>query len=570
MTQDELKTTLDQLIAKWEQETIEFKEANDNFSTNEIGKYVSALANEANLSEAQKAWLVFGVNNLSRAVVGTDYREDSERLQSLKQQIAENTEPSISFRTIHELDHHDGRVILFAVPSAPRGIPISWKGHYYARNGESLASLHLDKLDEIRAQTQQTDWTAQVVPSASITDLDPDALREARKSFTKKYANRFQDGEVAGWSDSAFLARARLTNNGLITRTCLLLLGNKESTHLLSPHPAQLTWKLEGMERAYQHFDPPFLLSSSQLYQKIRNIQLRILPADELIPVEVAKYDQKIVLEALHNCIAHQDYTRNARVVVTESPHALIFDNEGAFFEGQPTDYLTGEKTPHRYRNPCLTQAMVELNMIDTMGYGIHEMHLGQARRYFPLPDYDLTAPQLVRLTIHGKVVDLSYSRLLIENSDLSLVDIFALDRVQKKLPLPDAAIKRLRGLNLIEGRKPNFRVSAQVARAAHQQSDYIKNKGLDDDFYKQLILEYLQKFKSAGREEIDRLLEDKLGNILNTDQKKTKISNLLTALRRTRYIENNGSRTKPEWRIPDQLQKECRKNAERMQKEFL
>jgi ATP-dependent DNA helicase RecG len=59
-----------------------------------------------------------------------------------------------------------------------------------------------------------------------------------------------------------------------------------------------LTWSLQGEERAYEHFGPPILLNTTSLYQRIRNIQLRILPQDELLPVEVAKYDQKIVLEA--------------------------------------------------------------------------------------------------------------------------------------------------------------------------------------------------------------------------------------------------------------------------------
>ncbi len=40
--------------------------------------------------------------------------------------------------------------------------------------------------------------------------------------------------------------------------------------------------------------------------------------------------------------------------------------------EDRPEDYVTGEKTPRRYRNPFLAQAMAELNMIDTMGCGIH------------------------------------------------------------------------------------------------------------------------------------------------------------------------------------------------------
>jgi ATP-dependent DNA helicase RecG len=215
-------------------------------------------------------------------------------------QIAENAEPRMTFRDIHELQHVDGRVVLFEIPSAPRGIPIAWKGHYYARAGESLTSLGLDKQDEIRGQTLAQDWTAQVVPAATLSDLDTAALTRARDSYARKYANRLKPDEVANWPLGTFLDRARLTQNGRITRAALLLLGKAEAAFHLSPNPAQLTWKLEGPERAYEHFGPPFLLSTTHLYQRIRNIQLRILPQDELIPVEVSKYDQKIVLEALH------------------------------------------------------------------------------------------------------------------------------------------------------------------------------------------------------------------------------------------------------------------------------
>jgi ATP-dependent DNA helicase RecG len=282
------------------------------------------------------------------------------------------------------LNHPQGRVVLFEIPVAPRGMPIAWKGHYYARAGESLSSLGLDKQDEIRQQTLLQDWTAQVVQKASLSDLDEAAVAKARDSYARKYANRFSIDEVMNWPLTTFLDRARITQSGEITRSALLLLGKAESVWHLSPHPAQLTWSLEGAERAYEHFAPPFLINTTKLYQRIRNIQLRLLPQDVLLPIEVAKYDQKIVLEALHNCIAHQDYTRNARIIVTEKLDRLIFENEGGFFEGAPGDYIEGNKIPRRYRNPFLAQAMAELNMIDTMGYGIHAIHVGQARRYFP------------------------------------------------------------------------------------------------------------------------------------------------------------------------------------------
>ena len=554
MSPARLSQLLSKLIATWENEVVEFKQAGNDYSTDDIGKYFSALANEANLRGTESAWLVFGVTNKTRSVVGSDYRLQSERLHSLKMQIAENAEPRMTFRDIHELHHADGRVVLFEIPAAPRGIPIAWKGHYYARAGESLTSLGLDKQDEIRGQTLAQDWTAQVVPAATLADLDIDALSKARESFARKYANRLKAEEVANWPLATFLDRARLTQNGRITRAALLLLGKAEAAFHLSPNPAQLTWKLEGPERAYEHFGPPFLLSTTHLYQRIRNIQLRILPQDELIPVEVSKYDQKIVLEALHNCIAHQDYSRHARVVVTELPDKLIFENEGGFFEGLPDEYIEGNKTPRRYRNPFLAQAMAELNMIDTMGYGIHQIYKGQARRYFPLPDYDLSEAGAVALTLYGGVVDPAYSRLLIQKTDLPLADVLALDRVQKKLPVPDEVVIRLKRMRLIEGRKPNYHVSAAVAAVTAHKAEYIRTRAQDDEFYAKLLTDYLRKFGQADRAEINKLLLDKFSDALTNEQKYQKVSTLLTKLRRRKLIVNTGSDTAPCWQLAERL----------------
>lgn len=552
MDSADLQALLATLIERWENEVAEFKRAGDGFSTDDIGKYFSALANEANLRDHDRAWLVFGVDNKTRQVVGTDYRPEPARLQSLKMQMAEATEPSITLRNIHELPHPEGRVLLLEIPAAPQGMPVAWKGHYYARAHESLTSLGLDKLDEIRRQTGNADWSAQAVPGATLAHLDTDALALARESFARKYANRFSAEEIGRWSDGVFLDRARLTRDGQFVRTTLLLLGKAEAAHLLSPHPAQMTWKLEGQERAYEHFGLPFLLTSSALYRKVRNIQVRILPDDQLVAVEVAKYDRKIVMEALHNCIAHQDYGRNGRIVVTELPDRLVLENEGCFFEGRPEDYIAGARTPRRYRNPFLAQAMAELNMIDTMGYGIHEMHVGQARRYFPMPDYDLSEPQAVKMTIHGRVVDPAYSRLLIQKTDLPLEDILALDRVQKKLPLTDEGVLRhLRKAGLIEGRKPNFHVSATVAEATGSKAEYIRTRAQGDAHYVKLVMDYLEKFGGATRQEVDDLLLPLLHGSLTEAQKANKISYLLTKMRRSGQIVNTGSDKSPHWEIP-------------------
>lgn len=202
------------LIARWENEVVEFKNVGDSYSTSDIGKYFSALANEANLRNQERAWLVFGVDNKTRSVVGSDYRQDHERLQSLKMQIAENAEPSVTFRDIHALQAAQGRVVLFEIPAAPMGMPIAWKGHYYSRAGESLIHLGLDKQDEIRRQSAATDWSAAVLPNATLAHLDEAALTKGRESFAKKYANRFDESVVMNWPTDTFLERARLTQGG--------------------------------------------------------------------------------------------------------------------------------------------------------------------------------------------------------------------------------------------------------------------------------------------------------------------------------------------------------------------
>ena len=551
MTPAALRQKLTDLIATWENEVVELKEASNDYDTDRIGRYFSALANEANLRNTDAGWLVFGVNNKTRDVVGTNYRPERERLDGLKHQIAQGADPSTTFRQIHEVDVDGKRVVMLEIPPAPRGIPIAWQGQTYARAGESVTALGFVKQDEIRNQTLQGDWSAQVVDGATLDDLDPQALERARRDLALKHQNRIDAEEVRGWPVATLLDRAKVTQRGQVTRTALLLLGRAESAYLLSPHPAQITWKLVGQETAYEHFGPPFLLSTSQLYQRIRNIQLRLLPDDELLPHEVSKYDQKVVLEALHNCIAHQDYRQNQRIIVTERPDRLIFENAGHFYEGAPEDYVRGDKTPRGYRNPYLVQAMVELNMIDQMGYGIQRMYEMQRRRYLPMPDYEVAGDAVV-MTLYGGVVDPAYTRVLMEHGGLKLADVLALDRVQKGLEVPDEAVRVLKRKGLIEGRKPRYRVSSTVAAASGKKAAYIKTRAFDDQHYADMLVQYLREFGTASRKDVDDLLWDKLSDALDEAQKANKIGNLLSSLRRKGVILNAGSKPAPAWKLSE------------------
>jgi ATP-dependent DNA helicase RecG len=549
MTPDDLTRLLDELRdLPHETEWVEFKEANNNFDFRKLGKYFSALSNEANLKQQACGWLVFGVVNSNRSICGSQYRENPAELDSLKREIAEQT-GGMTFRDIHVLPHTDGRVVLFEIPPASRGIPVAFQGHYYGRDGESLGALCIQELEQIRSQNLVDDWSAHYCDDATLDDLDLAAIDQARHNFREKNKNRDFADEIEKWPISEFLDRAKLTKDGRIVRATLILLGKAASVHHLETGVAQLTWKLEGQEQAYEHFSPPFLLTTNELYSRIRNTLQKVDVPGQLIPLEIPKYEKWVILEALHNAIAHQDYALQSRVVVTETIDRLAFESAGSFFEGSLTDYTLAQKTPHRYRNRFLADAMVNVNMIDTMGYGIQRMFNEQRKRFYPLPDFDLSNPTRVKVTIHGKVIDPNYTAVLMTQSDLQFGTVVLLDQVQKHITIDKKEADRLRRKKLVEGRYPNVYVAAHIASAADDKAQYIKNRAFDDQHYKDLILEYLRKYKQASRKEIESLLLGKLSDILSEPQKQHKVKNLLYAMsKRDGTIRSEGAGSSSKW----------------------
>ena len=241
MTETQLKGTLNDLRSlDSENEIVEFKEAKNNYDFTKLGKYFSALSNEANLCSKPYGWLVFGVKDNDHSIVGTQYRSERKDLDKLKGEIANKTTNRISFIDIHEVNLPEGRVILFQIPSAPKGIPIAFDGHYYARDGEELVPLNIEKIERIRAQATKEDWSAAIVTAATLEDLDEDAIALARKNFKNKFPDKAD--EVDLWDNITFLNKAKVTSKGKITRTALILLGKDESEHLLNPADVKIRW----------------------------------------------------------------------------------------------------------------------------------------------------------------------------------------------------------------------------------------------------------------------------------------------------------------------------------------
>lgn len=440
---------------------------------------------------------------------------------------------------VTELEASDTHKIVWilTIPKHLTRRPVYVHGQAWQRLGDRLIKLTDERYTKIINEIEVPyDWSAEIIEAATIDDLDPRAIAKAREQFAIRNPKKAE--ELGDWDDTTFLNKAKLTIQGKITRTALILLGKEESEHFLSPFVAKIRWSLKdknNQNKDYEIFSIPFILAVDEFRSKVRNVKYHMVRPDSMFPDEMLRYDIFNLREPLHNCIAHQDYTKCARIEVVEiEDDRIIFQNHGQFLPESVESVVRKDCPESVYRNRYLTDAMRNLNMIETEGGGIKKMFNKQRVRLFPMPEYDLS-DEKVKVTIIGKVIDEAFARILTKNSDLSLIQILLLDKVQKHKSLTDNEVKYLRSMHFIEGRKPNYFLSADVVRPTRNRklkSDYIHNKGFDNDHYRSLILKYLEKFSTATREDIDTLLWDKLPAYMEDDaQKKRKIRNLLYSL---------------------------------------
>jgi len=559
-----LLDTLDSLLRlPRESGVVEFK--SNLADPEEIGQYISALANTAALQGCERAWLLWGVADGSHAVTGTNFDPFKRKAgnQALVMWLQTMMQPRADFE-FHEAAHPQGRVVMLEIRPA-RSAPIAFRHIRYIRvDSHKVRLSETDKEARLWARLGvKEDWSGALVPGATLKDLDPDAVATARLRFTEYLVRSEPDtlrhdairAETARWSDETLLNKARVTRQGGITRSALLLLGKDEAAHFLAPADAKISWILRDANNVTvtsQHFGLPFLLATERAFARIRNVVLDHMPDGTLFPTPVLRYDNWVIREALHNAVAHQDYGLGGKINLVEHPDRLVLGNLGQFIPESVAWMLEHQSPPEHYRNQWLIDGMIRLRMIEQVGSGIRRMFTTQRQRLFPLPDYVFSAtPQgcpRVELTLQGQMLDIRFARALMARHDLTLSQVLLLDRVQKGRPLAPQEIRTLRELGLIEGRAPRYFISAKVADAAGQKARYIHNRGFDDRYYRQLVLDYLAKYGHATRSDLNALLLPKLPDVLGAEQKDHKVKNLLQAMRRAGLVRTQGPRAHAQW----------------------
>lgn len=551
----EMPSLIRALLADVETEVVEYKEAKQSFDFEKLGRYFSALSNEANLRNAECGWLLFGVTD-KREICGTAYRKEKHRpsigLRSLKHKITEGLNNGLTFEEIYEFDLDGERVVAFQIPPCEFASPTTWRGIPWSREDSSLKEMPRFKLEAIWGQSRP-DWSKGASFEANLDDLDTDAVKFACERYIDKYAAK--QPAITSLSEEEMLRKMGFLVHGHVTNAALVLLGRPESAAFLGGAAPRITWTLyssEGRVEAYEHFDPPFILQVDRVLEKIRNERYRYFDSQlTLFPTLANKYDPEVIRELLHNAIAHQDYRNSGKINVLEYEDRLVFKNEGSFIPGSIEKAIEPGYKPPYYRNRLLADAMVKTEMIDQNAIGIRNVYEIQRGRMLPLPTYDLSEPSRVSVTVYGRVLDEAYTRLLASEPDMDLETVFMLDLVQKGNPITREQAKTLRSRGLVEGRYPKLTLSSRVAGIIGTHEEYVRQKGLDASICKELIVKLLRT-RSCTRAEIVSAISHALPEDMSGEQRKKHVSYLLQELRKERRIRPDGARGSTKWVIDE------------------
>jgi ATP-dependent DNA helicase RecG len=520
----------------------EFKSLKNSVAGDEgkdIVSYISAISN------MQGGNLIIGIQDKTLSVFGIQHFA-SYSIENIRYRINGNcTNLDIENFSVNEFITSDTNktVWIFNIPKHQFRLPVYAHKKTWQRIDDNLVEMSKARLDAILTQIQYNeDWSKVIINEATIEDLDINAIEKAKIEFKKR--NPKYSDEVDKWNDIDFLNKAKLIIKGKITRTTLILLGKEESEHFLDSS-VKIRWNLktiDNQDKDFEIFSIPFLLSVDEIYKKIRNLKYRYLREGTLFPDEVLRYEPFIIRESLNNAIAHQDYSKGARINVVEfEDDHLVFSNYGSFLPKSIEDVVLKDTPEEVYRNPFLVEAMKNLDMIETQGGGIRKIFNYQKQRFFPLPDYNFEDNK-VKVTITGKILDENFAKILINNFNLGLDEIILLDKVQKHKQISENEIKHLKKLKCIEGRRPNMFLSYNIIESTNDEglkAEYLANRSFDDSHFKDIIVEYIRKFGKTKRDKIDNLIIPKLSTALSEDKKRNKVTNYLSALRMDGKIVN-------------------------------
>ena len=485
---------------KWlndkEDEHLECKEAKNNFHFETLVQYCVALANE------RGGRMILGVTDKPpRTVVGSQAFLDLERT---KAGLIERLRLRVD---VEEIQHPQGRVLVFHVPSRPIGMPMQYDGAYWMRGGESLIPMTPDQLQRIFAEASP-DFSAEVCPLAQLDDLDPTAVDVLRRLWQRKSP----DQDIATRPIEQLLADAELVIDGQMTYAALILLGKRKA---LGRYLAQAEVIFEyrsnetpGPAAERHEFRQGFLPVLDEIWRLI-NLRNDLQHFQQgLFVWDVPTFNERVVREAVLNAVSHRDYRDSGSVFIRQYPRRIEIVSPGGFPAGITPENILREQKP---RNRRIAEVLGKCGLVERAGQGFDLIYRECIRQSKPLPDFSHTHAHSVWLTLYGEIQDPEFLRFLEEigqerMATFSTDDFLVIDLVHREQPVPDSLRSRVEHLleqGIIErlgrGRGVRLLLSQRFYRRLGKAGVYTRKRGLDRETNKALLLKHIQDNKREG-----------------------------------------------------------------------
>lgn len=496
-----------ELISNDEDEHIERKTGSTHFDKGKLLSYVAALANEGG------GKLIMGVDDDGRIVGTTSF----PNIVALKQEILSSGSMSRRLRVeISEAQLDGKRVLVFVVPSRPRGEAVAYQGAYYMRSGGSLVPMNFDTLSDI-SDEPTTDYSAQILERVTVDDLDESAILRAKELWLAKSGNT----RIAGMTDKEVLAGLELADDEGVTLAGLLLLGKETSIRRYLPN-AELVWEyrkhgsdIEFVSR--KEYKQPFVLYFDDLWQQVdaRNDVAHI--REGFLVRDIAAFSEDVVREAVLNAVAHRDYQDPGSVYVRQSPELLLVESPGGFVNGvTPANIIEISSRP---RNRRIAEAFQKLGLVERSGQGADKIFLETIAAGKGLPDYSASSASEVKLQVNAQIQDKDFIKYLDKVAQETKIVLSAKDYVvleQVRLGVfdsmnADPSLNRLLGLGLIEklrkGRNVVPILSKRYYVAFNKRGEYTRQKGLGKTANLEIILKHLNLHGKGYARDIEQAL---------------------------------------------------------------
>ena len=526
------------LLHSKENEHLEFKEAKTNYSFDELVKYCVALANE------NGGKIIFGVTDkLPRKIVGTTAFADPERTKI-------GLYRRINLRIhVDEIQHPDGRILIFTVPSRPVGMPVHDEGTYYMRAGESLVAMSPDKLKKIFNE-DRPDFTAEICPDAGLEDLEKVAIEDFRIRWMQKSRNE----NIRFLTVPQLLADAELLTSVGLTYAALILFGTHQALGKFLPQSEVIfeyrSSEASGAAQHRQEFRRGFFGFYEILWQTInlRNDQQHY--QDGLFIRDISTFNESAVREAILNGVSHRDYRMGGSVFIRQFPRRMEIVSPGGFPSGINLDNVLWQQHP---RNRRIAESFARCGLVERSGQGMNRIFDACIKESKPRPDFTHTDENQVWLTLQGQVQNPQFLKFLEQIGEeqlevFSTRELLLLDELFNNRLITDsakAAVTTLIDSGIIKqvnmGKSKHFVFAEKYEDVVGTKRMPAGIKGLDRDMNKELLLSHIRAHAKNGSRMVDFLT-------ILPGYSRSQVQVLLRELRKERKILVRGETHAARW----------------------